>query len=174
MSLAISLHSSGNLIEGENAYKETIRLCEQGGDSITALMAACATNQLIFDHGDLQRALSFSQQMANGLREKTSTSLVRGWVHINKAKAHYLVNDLKNAWLETNQTLDLETQTGGLPDVGLRLYVLLTKLELLNGNESAARKAADDLVTLADRGGVTNAIDWAQAVRAELMFRLDL
>jgi len=172
MSLAISLHSSGNLIEGENAYKETIRLCEQGGDSITALMAACATTQLIFDRGDLQRALSFSQQMANGLREKTSTSLVRGWVHINKARVHYLVNDLKNAWLETNQTLDLETQKGGLPDVGLRLYVLLTKLELLNGNESAARKAADDLVALADRGGVTNAIDWAHAVRAELMFRL--
>lgn len=172
MSLAISLHSSGDLIEGENAYKETIRLCEQGGDPITALMAACAMTQLIFDRGDLQRALSFSQQMANGLREKTSTSLVRGWVHINKARAYYLVNDLKNAWLETSQTLDLETQTGGLPDVGLRLYVLLTKLELLNGNEPAARKAADDLVALADRGGVTNAIDWAHAVRAELMFRL--
>lgn len=120
-------HSSGNLIEGENAYKETIRLCEQGGNSITALMAACAMTQLIFDRGDLQRALSFSQQMANGLREKTSTSLVRGWVHINKARAYYLVNDLKNAWLETNQTLDLETQTGGLPDVGLRLYVLLIR-----------------------------------------------
>ncbi len=172
MSLAISLHSSGHLIEGENAYKETIRLCEQGGDPITALMAACAMTQLIFDRGDLQRALSFSQQMANGLREKTSTSLVRGWVHINKARAYYLINDLKNVWLETNQTLDLETQTGGLPDVGLRLYVMLTKLELLNGNESAARKAANDLVALADRGGVTNAIDWAHAVRAELMFRL--
>ncbi|MBE0669937.1 MAG: winged helix-turn-helix transcriptional regulator [Anaerolineales bacterium] len=172
MSIAISLHSSGHLIEGEDAYKETIRLCEQGGDPITALMAACAMTQLLFDCGDLQRALSFSQQMANGLREKTSTSLVRGWVHINKARAYYLVNDLKNAWLEANRTLDLETQTGGMPDVGLRLYALLTKLELLNGNESAACKAADDLVALANRGGVTNAIDWAHAVHAELMFRL--
>ena len=172
MSLAISLHSSGNLVEGENAYRETIRLCEQGGDSITALMAFCAMNQLIMDRGDLQRAFSLSQQTANTLRERISTSLVRGWVHINKARAHYLLNDLKNAWLETNQTLDLETQTGGMPDVGLRLYVLLSKLELLNGNESAARQAAEDLVALANRGGVTNAIDWAHAVRAELMFRL--
>lgn len=172
MSLAISLHSSGNLLEGEHAYQETIRLCEQGGDSITALMASCAMTQLIMERGDLQRALSFNQQLSNTLREKTSTSLVHGWVHINKARAYYLRNDLKNAWLETNQTLDLESKTGGMPDVGLRLYALLTKLELLNGNEAAARTAADDLVALANRGGVTNAIDWAQAVRAELMFRL--
>ncbi len=172
MCLAISLHSSGNLIEGENAYKETIRLCEQGGDPITALVASCALTQLIFDRGDLQRALSFSQQMANGLREKASTSLVRGWVHINKARAHYLVNDLKSAWLEANQTLDLEKQTGGMPDVGLRLYALLTKLELLNENEAAARKAADNLVALASRSGASNAVDWAHAVRAELMFGL--
>jgi LuxR family transcriptional regulator, maltose regulon positive regulatory protein len=172
MSLAISLHSSGNLLEGESAYKETIRLCEQGGDTITALVASCAMTQLFFDRGDLPRALSLSQQMANTLRARTSTSLVRGWVHINTARAHYLTNDIQNAWLETNLTLDLETQTGGLPDVGLRLYVLLAKLELLSGNESAARKAADDLVVLANRGGATNAIDWAQAVRAELLFRL--
>lgn len=172
MSLAISLHSSGSLIEGEDAYRETSRLCEQGGDSITALMASCAMTQLLFDRGDLPQALSFSQQMANALRERTSTSLVRGWVHINKARAFYLVNDLKNAWLEANQTLELETQTGGMPDVGLRLYALMTKLELLKGNESAARKAADDLIVLANRGGVTNAIDWAHAVHAELMFRL--
>jgi LuxR family maltose regulon positive regulatory protein len=172
MSLAISLHSSGNLFEGENAYKETIRLCEQGGDTITALMASCALTQLIFDRGDLQRALSFSRQLSNALRERTSTSLVRGWIYINKARAYYLINDLKNAWLETNRTLELETQTGGLPDVGLRLYALLTKLELLNGNEPAARKAADDLMAVAERGGMTNAIDWALAVRAELMFRL--
>lgn len=171
MSLAISLHSAGNLGEGENAYRETIRLCEQGGDPITALMASCAMAQLIMDRADLQRVLLFSQQMVNTLRERTSTSLVRGWVHINKARAHYLLNDLKNAWLDTTQTLDLETQTGGMPDVSLRLYALLTKLELLNGNEVAARKAADDLVALANRGGVTNAIDWAHAVRAELMFR---
>lgn len=172
MSLAITLHSAGSLIEGENAYRETIRLYEQGGDSITALMASCAMTQLLFDRGDLPQALSFSQQMANALRERTSTSLVRSWVHINKARAYYLVNDLKNAWLEANQTLELETRTGGMPDVGLRLYALLTKLELLNGNESAARKATDDLIALANRGGVTNAIDWAHAVHAELMFRL--
>lgn len=172
MSLAITLHSSGKLLEGEHAYLETIRLCEQAGDSITALMASCAFTQLIMDRGDLQRAMSFSRQMTNNLRERTSTSLVRGWVHINNARMYYLVNDLKNAWLETNRTIDLESQTGGMPDVGLRLFALLTRLELTNGNETAARKAAEDLVALANRGGVTNAIDWAQAVQAELMFRL--
>jgi LuxR family transcriptional regulator, maltose regulon positive regulatory protein len=172
MSLAISLHSSGNLIEGEKAYKETIRLCEQGGDPVTALVSSCALTQLVFDRGDLPRAFSISQQMANTLREKTSTSLIRSWVHINKARAHYLLNDLKNAWLEANQTRDLEKQTGGMPDVGLRLYALLTKLELHNGNEAAARKAANDLVALAGRSGAANAVDRAQAVHAELMFRL--
>ena len=172
MSLAISLHSSGSLIDGENAYKETIRLCEQGGDPVTALVSSCAMTQLVFDRGDLPRALLLSQQMVNRLQERTSTSLVRGWMHINKARAHYLLNELKNAWLETDRTLDLERQTGGMPDVGLRLYALLTKLELLNGNEAAACKAADDLVALAGRSGAANAIDWAQAVHAELMFRL--
>lgn len=57
-------------------------------------MASCAVTQLIMDRGELQRALSFSQQVSNSLREKASTSLLRGWVHINKARAHYLLNDL--------------------------------------------------------------------------------
>ncbi|HEY5729030.1 MAG TPA: LuxR C-terminal-related transcriptional regulator, partial [Anaerolineales bacterium] len=91
---------------------------------------------------------------------------------INKALGHYLINDLKTAWLETNLTRDLEAQTGGMLDVSLRLYALLNKLELLNGNEAAARKAANDLVVITDRSGITNAIDRARGLHAELMFRL--
>lgn len=172
MSLAITLHSSGNLPEGARAYQETIRLCEQAGDFITSLWTSCIMTQLIFDQGDLPQALSFNQKLSENLRTKTSTSIVRGWVHINKARAYYLMNQLPSAWQEANQTLEFETRTGGMPDIGLRLYALLAKLELITENKGAAIKAADDLVSLANRGGVTNAIDWANAVRAELMFRI--
>jgi LuxR family maltose regulon positive regulatory protein len=59
-----------------------------------------------------------------------------------------------------------------VPDVSLRLYDLLPKLEYLNGNVASARKMADDLVANINRGGIINAIDRARGLQAELMFRL--
>ena len=171
--IAVLAHAMGlGLEKTESAYNETIRLCRAAGDLATAWIAECARVQVVRECGDLQRAIALNRQLLETLERQGAPTLVRGWVHINKALGHYLINDLKNAWLETNLTQDLEAQTGGMPDVSLRLYALLNKLELLNGNESAARKAASDLVAITDRGGVTNAIDRARGLQAELMFRL--
>jgi LuxR family maltose regulon positive regulatory protein len=171
--IAIVTHSMGlGLEKTESAYAEAIWLCRAAGDPTTAWIAECARVQVVRECGDLQRSTTLNRNLLDTLERQGAPALVRGWVHINQALACYLINDLKNAWLQTNVTQALQTQSGGMPDVSLRLYALLTKLELSNGNESAARQAADNLVTLANRGGVTNAIDWAHAVRAELMFRL--
>lgn len=171
--IAILTHAMGlGLEKTESAYNETIRLCRAAGDLATAWIAECVRVQVVRECGDLQRAIALNRQLLETLERQGAPALVRGWVHINQASGHYLINDLKNAWLETNLTQDLEAQTGGVPDVSLRLYALLNKLELLNGNEAAARKAANDLVDLTNRGGVTNAIDRARGLHAELMFRL--
>lgn len=171
--IAILTHSMGlGLEKTESAYNETTRLCRAAGDPTTAWIAECARVQVVRECGDLQRAIALNRQLLEKLENQGAPALVRGWVHVNKALGHYLINDLKNAWLETNLTQDLEAQTGSMPDVSLRLYAILNKLELLNGNEDAARKAVNDLVELTDRGGVTNAIDRARGLHAELMFRL--
>lgn len=171
--IAILAHAMGlGLEKTESAYNETVRLCRAGGDLTTAWIAECARVQVVRECGDLQRAIALNRQLLERLERQGAPALVRGWVHIDKALGHYLVNDIKNAWLETNLTQGLEAQTGGMPDVSLRLYALLIKLELLNGNEAAARKAASDLAALTDRGGITNAIDRARGLQAELMFRL--
>ncbi|PMP74483.1 MAG: LuxR family transcriptional regulator, partial [Roseiflexus castenholzii] len=171
--IAIAAHTTGlGLEKTETAYNETARLCRAAGDPTTAWIAECARVQVVRECGDLQRAIALNRQLLETLERQGAPALVRGWVHINKALGHYLVDDLRNAWLEAHLTQDLETQTGGMPDVSLRLYALLTRLELLNGDEAAARKAANDLLSLTERGGITNALDWAHAVHAELMFRL--
>ncbi|WP_273067051.1 LuxR C-terminal-related transcriptional regulator [Chloroflexus aurantiacus] len=171
--IAIVTHSMGlGLAQTERAYNEAIRLCRAAGDPTTAWIAECARVQVVRECGDLQRSMTLNRRLIDMIERQGAPALVRGWVHINQALGYYLINDLKHAWLEVNMTQNLQTQSSGMPDVSLRLYALLTRLELLNGNEAAARQAADDLVTLAYRGGVTNAIDWAYAVRAELMFRL--
>ncbi|MEP0807453.1 MAG: LuxR family transcriptional regulator [Chloroflexota bacterium] len=171
--IAIVAHTTGlGLEKTETAYNETVRLCRAAGDPTTAWIAECARVQVVRECGDLQCAIALNRQLLETLERQGAPALVRGWVHVNKALGHYLVNDLRNAWLEAHLTQDLETQTGGMPDVSLRLYALLTRLELLNGDEAAARKAASDLISLTERGGITNALDWAHAVHADLMFRL--
>lgn len=171
--IAILAHAMGlGLEKTESAYNEAAQLCRAAGDPTTAWIAECARVQVVRECGDLPRAIALNRRLLETLERQDAPALVRGWVHINKAWGHYLINDLKNAWLETSLTQDLEAQTGGMPDVSLRLYALLNKLELLNGNEAAARKAANDLVAITDRSGVTNAIDRARGLQAELMFRL--
>ena len=173
LNIAILAHSMGlGLAKAETAYAETVRLCRSAGDPTTAWIAECARVQVVRESGDLPRALALNRELFEMFEHRGAPALVRGWVHINNAWGDYLLNDVKNAWREIHLTQALEAQTGGMPDVGLRLYALLSKLELLNGDPAAARKATDDLLALTHRGGVTNAIDWAHAVRAELMFRL--
>lgn len=174
LNIAACTHSMGDdLVQAEEAYGETIRLCEAAGDFATAWIAACVRVQVVMERGELGRAIGLNRQLLDWLQEKGSTSLVRGWAHINQAGLMYQVNDLDAARHEADMTSDLEARTGGMPDVGLRLCAVLTKLELASGNESAARKAANDMIELARRGGVTNAMDWSRAVHAELMFRLE-
>lgn len=172
LSRAITIHATGSLSEAEATYTETIRLCEHAGDQITAWIGACARVQVVFERGELSRALLLNRQLLDTTREKASPNLVRSWAHINQARLLYQHNELEAAWREVKMTLTLETHTGGIPDVGLRLYALLTQLALADQDRAAACKAADDLLTLAKRGGVTNAIDWAYATHAQLMFRL--
>ncbi len=119
------------------------------------------------ERGELSRSIALNRQLLDSIRGKVSTSLVRGWSHINQALLMYQVNDLESARREANITWGLEKATGGMPDVGLRLYALLTKLALVNNDESAARDAADNLIALVKRGGATNAVDWSNAVFAE-------
>ncbi|MBI3175289.1 MAG: LuxR family transcriptional regulator [Chloroflexi bacterium] len=172
LGIAIATHASGRpLAEAEEAYVETIRLCEQAGDSITAWIATCARVQVVTERGELGRALALNRQLLDSI-QRGASSLVRGWANVYQAAFLYQVNDLEAAWREADFTRTLEEQSGGMPDVAMRLYALLTKLERINGNEEDARKAADDFLELAKRGGMTNAIDWARAVHAELMFRL--
>ena len=174
LNIAACTHSMGDdLLQAEEAYGETVRLCEAAGDLATAWIAACVRVQVVMERGELGRAIGLNRQLLDWLQEKESISLVRGWVHINQAGLMYQVNDLDAARHEAEMTSDLETRTGGMPDVGLRLCALLTKLELARGNESAARKAANEMIELARRGGVTNAMDWSHALHAELMFRLE-
>ncbi|MBS4060884.1 MAG: hypothetical protein KG029_10830 [Bacteroidetes bacterium] len=174
LNIAACTHSMGdNLLQAEEAYGETVRLCEAAGDLATAWIAACVRVQVVMERGELGRAIGLNRQLLDWLQEKESISLVRGWAHINQAGLMYQVNDLDAARHEADMTSDLETRTGGMPDVGLRLCALLTKLELARGNKSAARKAANEMIELARRGGVTNAMDWSHAVHAELMFRLE-
>jgi LuxR family transcriptional regulator, maltose regulon positive regulatory protein len=172
LGIAIATHASGKLTDAEQAYDGTIHLCEQAGEQVTTWIAACARVQVVMERGELNRSIALNRQLLDSIRGKVSTSLVRGWSHINQALLMYQVNDLESTQREANITLELERATGGMPDVGLRLYALLTKLALINKDESAARDAAGKLITLAKRGGATNAVDWANAVFAELMFRL--
>lgn len=174
LNIAACTHSMGDdLLQAEEAYGETVRLCEAAGDLATAWIAACVRVQVVMERGELGRAIGLNRRLLDWLQEKGSISLVRGWAHINQAGLLYQVNDLDAARHEADMTSDLETRTGGMPDVGLRLCAVLTKLELASGNESAARKAANDMIELARRGSVTNAMDWSHAVHAELMFRLE-
>lgn len=173
LNIAASMHSMGSdLAQIEAAYGETVRLCQMAGDFTTAWIAACVQVQVVTERGDLGRAIALNTQLLEGVRRKGSTNNVRGWVHINQAGILYQLNDLDAAWRETNITIELEEQTGGVPDVELRMFGLLTKLELLNGDEQAARNAASELIARMKRSGVTNAIDRADAIYAELMFRL--
>lgn len=173
LNIAASAHSMGlGLEKAENAYAETIQLCRSAGDPTTAWIAECARVQVVRECGDLQRAIALNRQLLDTLEHQGAPALVRGWAHINQAQLMYEINDLKSAWREANVTLELEGQTGGVPDVSLRLYDLLPKLEYLNGNLASARKMADDLVANINRGGIINAIDRAHGLQAELMFRL--
>ncbi len=173
LEIAIATHAAGKpLAEAEKAYAETIRLSEQAGDRATAWIAACARVQVVAERGDLGRALALNRQLLDTVW-KGGSSLVRGWAHVNQAALLYQVNNLEAARREASFTLELERQSGGMPDVGMRLYALLTKLELVDGNESPARKAAEDFIELAKRGGFINAVDWSHAVRAEFMYRLE-
>jgi LuxR family maltose regulon positive regulatory protein len=173
LNIAASIHSMGSdLAQAEEAYGETVRLCQMAGDFTTAWIAACVQVQVVTERGDLGRAIALNTQLLDGIRRKGSTNNVRGWAHINQAGILYQVNDLEAAWRETNITIELEKQTGGVPDVELRLFGLLTKLGLINRDEHAARTAASELIARMKRSGVTNAIDRADAIYAELMFRL--
>ena len=173
LNIAASVHSMGNdIAQAEEAYGETVRLCQMAGDFTTAWIAACVRVQVVTERGELGRAITLNTQLLDGVQRKGGTSTVRGWVHINQAGLMYQVNDLEAAWRETNITIELEKRTGIVPDVELRLFALLTKLEHLRGDESAARHAANELINRMKRGGVTNAIDRADSIYAELMFRL--
>lgn len=172
LEIAIATHATGKpLAEAEKAYTETIRLCEQAGDRVTAWIAACARVQVASESGDLGRAFTLNRQLLDAVW-KGGSSLVRGWAHVNQATLLYQVNDLEAARREANLTLELERQSGGIPDVGMRLYALLTKLEWVEGKESLARKAVEDFIELAKRSGAANAMDWSHAVGAELVYRL--
>ena len=172
LGIAIATHASGKLIDAEQAYSETVLLCEEAGERVTAWIAACARVQVVMERGELSRSMALNRQLLDSIRGKVSTSLVRGWSHVNQALLMYQINDLGSAQYEASITLELERATGGMPDVGLRLYALLTKLALINNDESAARDAVDKLIALAKRGGAANAVDWSNAVFAELTFRL--
>ena len=168
---AIATHATGKpLAEAEKTYSETIRLCEQAGDRVTAWIAACARVQVASESGDLGRAFTLNRQLLDALW-KGSPSLVHGWARINQATLLYQVNDLEAARREVDLTLELVRQSGGIPDVSMRLYALLTKLEWVDGKESLARKAAEDFIALAKHSGAANAMDWAHAVRAELAYK---
>lgn len=174
LNIAAATHSMGSdLAQAEEAYNETIHLCQTAGDFTTAWVAACARVQVVTERGELGRARMLNAQLLDDMKRKGSTSTMRGWAHINQAGLMYQVNDLEAAWRETNIAIELEKQTGSLPDVELRLFGLLTKLERLRGDESVARHAASELIIRMKRGGVTNAIDRANSIYAELMFRLE-
>jgi len=172
LEIAIATHATGrSLAEAEKAYTEAIQLCEQVGDRVTAWIAACARVQVASESGDLGRALTLNRQLLDAIW-KGGPSLVRGWAHINQATLLYQVNDLEAARREADLTFDLERQSGGIPDVSMRLYALLSKLERGNGKEGLALKAVEDFTELAKRSGTANAMDWSNAVRAELAFRM--
>ncbi len=173
LEIAITTHASGRpLPEAEQAYAETIRLCEQAGDRVTAWIAACARVQLMTERAELGRALALNRELLDTVW-RGGSSLVRGWAHINQATLLYQINDLEGARREARFTHQLEEQLGNLPDVSMRLYALLTRLELVDGRPNFARQAAENFVRLAQRSGITNAVDWANAVRAALLYRLE-
>ncbi len=173
LNIAASIHSMGSeLAQAEEAYGETVRLCQMARDFTTAWIAACARVQVVTERGELGRAITLNTQLLDEVKRKGGTNNVRGWAHINQAGIMYQINELEAAWRETNITIELEKKTGGVPDVELRLFGLLTKLEHLKGDEHAARDAASELIARMKRGGVTNAIDRADSIYAELMFRL--
>lgn len=170
---AIAAHSLGRpLAEVEAAYAETNRLCELAGDRMTAWIAACARVQVVSERAELRRALALNHQLLEKVSHEASTQ-VHGWVHINQAALLYQINDLEAARREVNHTLQLEEQFGSIPDVNMRLYALLTRLELAEGKPNLARQAAESFIGLAQRTGMTNAIDWAEAVRAVLLYRME-
>ncbi|GIV63953.1 MAG: LuxR family transcriptional regulator [Bellilinea sp.] len=170
---AITTHASGRpLAEAETAYEETSRISEQAGDRVTAWIAACARVQVVSERGELKRALALNRQLLESAQRIPSTQ-VRGWVHVNQAALLYQINDLEGARREATLTQELEQQLGSLPDVSMRLYDLLTRLELVDGQPNLARQAAENFIALARRSGITNAVDWANAVRAALLYRLE-
>ncbi|MCX7976138.1 MAG: hypothetical protein N2646_03595, partial [Bellilinea sp.] len=169
---AIAAHSLGRpLAEAEAAYAETSRLCEHAGDLMTAWIAACARVQVVSERGELNRALALNRQLLE-TAARAGSGQVRGWVHVNQAALMYQINNLEAARREVNHTLEMEEQFGNIPDISMRRYALLTRLELVEGKPELARQAAEDFVLLAQRTGMTNAIDWAEAVRAALLYRL--
>lgn len=171
---AAAAHSMGlELAQAEQAYTETIHLCRAAGDITTALIAECARVQVVRESGDLQRAIALNRQLLAALETGAAPAMARAWAYANQAGLMYEINDLKSAWRAANMTLALEQQAGGVPDVSLRLYDVLPKLETLNGNLVAARQMADDLIASMQHGGITNAIDRARGLHAGLMFRLD-
>lgn len=173
LNIAASIHSMGSdLSQAEQAFSETVRLCQAAGDFTTAWIGACARVQVVTERGELQRAIALSAELLDGMQRKGSTSTIRGWAHINQAQLMYQINDLDAAWREVNITSEVEKKTGGVPDVDLRLYGLLAKLEYLRGNEHSARDSVNTLIDRIKRGGVTNAIDRANSIYAELMYRL--
>jgi LuxR family maltose regulon positive regulatory protein len=172
LSIALATYSLGKLVDAEQAYSQTIHLCEQAGDQTTAWIAACARIQVIMECGEVARAIQTNRRLLDSVRGAGSSSLVRGWMHINQATLMYRTNNLDVAEQQANITRDLEEQTGGMPDVAMRLYSLTIKLALIKNDESAAREAAEKFIALANHGGVKNSIDWSRAVYAELMFRL--
>lgn len=173
LNIAASAHSMGlGLAKAETAYAETMRLCRAAGNLTTAWIAECARVQVVRESGDLPRALALNRQLLDALESRGAPALARAWAHVNQAGLMYEINDLKSAWREANIALELEQQAGGVPDVSLRLYDVLPKLETLNGNLDSAHKMADDLMASMQRGGITNAIDRARGLRAALMFRL--
>lgn len=173
LEIAIATHASGSsLAAAEDAYSQAIHLCEQARDQITAWIAACARVQVVTERGELGRAIILNRQLLDSI-PRGASSQVRGWAHVNQAALMYQVNHLDAAWREAILTREANGHAGGLPDVAMRLYALLTKLERIHGNAGGARKAAEDFIELAQRGGIANAIDWARAVQAELAFRLN-
>jgi len=172
LEIAIATHASGSsLAAAEDAYSQAIHLCEQARDQVTAWIAACARVQVVTERGELVRAITLNRQLLDAV-QRGAPSQVRGWAHVNQAALMYQVNNLVAAWREVNLIRELGGQAGELPDVAMRLYALLTRLERINGNTDNAREAASDFIVLAQRGGISNAIDWASAVQAELAFHL--
>ncbi|HAJ37225.1 MAG TPA: LuxR family transcriptional regulator [Chloroflexi bacterium] len=172
LNLATAAHTSGDLTAAEAAYRVTMHRCHVADDRATAWMAACARVQLLREQGKLTLALAENQRVLHAVHQGGVTALVRGWAHINQASLDYELNRLVEATAQATLVTELQARVGALPDVGLRLHALAIDLALAQGDVAAARAAASAMLALAERGGVTNALDWSRAVQARLDYRL--